>query len=110
MSKRYRIGQAAEKLGLNTSVLRYWESEFEQVEPLRTRKGQRVYAEEHIELLERIRVMLHEEGLTIEGAKKRLEQAEEACGIDGDQPAEGGDLKREMVEELKELKRLLGGC
>jgi len=74
MGRRYRIGQAAEKLGLAPSVLRYWESEFPQLEPVRTRKGQRLYTDEHLALVERIRAMLHGEGLTIEGARRRLEQ------------------------------------
>lgn len=78
MGRRYRIGQAAEKLGLNPSVLRYWESEFPQLEPVRTRKGQRLYTEEHLALVERIRAMVHGEGLTIEGARRRLEQEEQA--------------------------------
>lgn len=108
MGRRYRIGQAAEALGLNPSVLRFWESEFPQVEPLRTRKGQRVYTEEHLELLSRIRVMLHEEGLTIEGARKRLEAERADAPAEAPGSGEGGpDLKREMVEELLELRRLL---
>lgn len=74
MGRRYRIGQAAEKLGLAPSVLRYWESEFPQLEPVRTRKGQRLYTDEHLALVERIRAMVHGEGLTIEGARRRLEQ------------------------------------
>lgn len=129
MGRRYRIGQAAAKLGLNPSVLRYWESEFPQLEPVRTRKGQRLYTEEHLELLERIQAMVHGEGLTIEGARRRLEQEqaviEDQAGDDAaDAPvaaaaqapagasveaAASGDLKREMVEELLELKRLLRG-
>ncbi len=130
MGRRYRIGQAAEALGLNPSVLRFWESEFPQLAPLRTRKGQRLYDEEHLALLGRIRVMLHEEGLTIEGARRRLEaEAAEAApgagqapetgdqGGDGPGPARPGEpaskdgspsLRREMVEELLELKKLLG--
>ncbi|WP_028586119.1 MerR family transcriptional regulator [Desulfocurvus vexinensis] len=74
MGGRYRIGQAAKRLGLAPSVLRYWESEFPQLEPVRTRKGQRLYTDEHLALLERIQAMLHGEGLTIEGARRRLEQ------------------------------------
>lgn len=114
MGRKYRIGQAAEKLGLNPSVLRYWESEFPQLEPIRTRKGQRLYSEEHIALLTRIRTMLHEDGLTIEGARKRLEQDGADAGPEADAAAPGsipgdGGLKREVVQELQELRRLLKG-
>lgn len=109
MGRRYRIGQAAETLGLNPSVLRYWESEFPQLDPIRTRKGQRLYSEEHVALLERIRTMLHEDGLTIEGARKRLEQMgpQELAGQEPATEVQNDDLRRELVEELQEMKRIL---
>lgn len=71
--KTYRIGEAAELLGLKTHVLRYWESEFSQLVPRRTEKGQRFYTESDIELLRRIRQLLHEQGMTIVGARRVLE-------------------------------------
>lgn len=113
LGRTYRIGKAAELLGLNTSVLRYWESEFSQIRPLRTKKGQRLYTDDHLELLERIRTLLHEEGLTIEGAKKRLEQdilerTQPPCEGGADNGgSDGSELKRELREELMALKRLL---
>lgn len=76
MSVTYKIGEAAALLNLKTYVLRFWETEFPQIAPLRTEKGQRLYTEEHLALLDRIRFLLHERGLTIEGARKIL--AEEA--------------------------------
>ncbi len=77
MQATYKIGEAATRLNLKTYVLRFWETEFPQIIPLRTEKGQRLYTEEHIALLKRIRHLLHERGLTIEGARKAL--AEEAA-------------------------------
>lgn len=71
--KTYRIGEAAELLNLKTHVLRFWESEFPQLAPLRTDKGQRLYTESHLALLRRIRQLLHEQGMTIEGARRVLE-------------------------------------
>ena len=71
--KTYRIGEAAELLDLKTHVLRFWESEFPQLAPLRTEKGQRLYTESHLALLRRIRQLLHEQGMTIEGARRVLE-------------------------------------
>lgn len=73
--KLYRIGDAAELLGLKTYVLRYWESEFSQLRPVRTGKGQRRYTETDVALLGRIRYLLHEQGLTIEGARRILKGA-----------------------------------
>ena len=68
--KTYRIGEAAELLDLKTHVLRFWESEFPQLAPLRTEKGQRLYTESHLALLRRIRQLLHEQGMTLEGARR----------------------------------------
>ena len=58
----YRIGEVAELLDLKTHVLRFWETEFPQLAPLRTGKGQRLYTEENVALLRRIRQLLHEQG------------------------------------------------
>ena len=72
MTTTYKIGEAATLLNLKTYVLRFWETEFPEIVPLRTEKGQRLYTEEHLALLERIRYLLHDRGLTIEGARKTL--------------------------------------
>ena len=68
----YRIGEAATLLNLKTYVLRFWEMEFPQIAPLRTEKGQRLYTEADLAALRRIRYLLHERGLTIEGARRIL--------------------------------------
>lgn len=68
----YRIGEAAAALKLKTCVLRFWEGEFPQLAPLRTPKGQRLYREEDMRVLRRIRSLLHEKGMTIDGARKIL--------------------------------------
>lgn len=70
--KTYRIGEAADMLRLKSYVLRFWETEFPQLAPLRTDKGQRLYTDYHIALLHRIRQLLHEQGMTIEGARRVL--------------------------------------
>ena len=70
--RTYRIGEAASLLNLKTYVLRFWETEFPQLVPLRTEKGQRLYTEAYLALLRRIRFLLHERGLTIEGARRML--------------------------------------
>ncbi len=72
MQETYKIGEVASKLNLKTYVLRFWETEFPQVEPLRTEKGQRLYTPEHVGVLQRIRHLLHERGLTIDGARRVL--------------------------------------
>lgn len=105
----YRIGEAAELLQLKTHVLRFWETEFPQLAPLRTEKGQRLYTEEHVALLRRIKQLLHEQGMTIEGARRVLEGAPEvdgtaqACATATADPA----FLRSLHTELLAIRRLL---
>jgi DNA-binding transcriptional MerR regulator len=80
MAMTYKIGEAAELLKLKAYVLRFWETEFPDIAPLRTASGRRLYTEENIALLERIRFLLHERGLTIGGARRILAE-EKARGI-----------------------------
>lgn len=70
----YRIGEAARLLELETYVLRFWETEFPQLQPLRTPKGQRKYTQNHLELLQLVKYLLHQQGMTIEGARKILDR------------------------------------
>jgi len=77
----FKIGQAAELLGLEPYVLRFWENEFPQLRPMRTPKGQRLYTEEHIRILQRIKNLLYDDKLTIEGARMRLEEEARMSGI-----------------------------
>jgi DNA-binding transcriptional MerR regulator len=72
----YKIGEAAAMLNLKSYVLRFWESEFPQLNPLRTESGQRLYSGKDIALLRRICNLLHDRGLTIEGAKKVLSEVQ----------------------------------
>ena len=70
--KLYKIGEAAELLKLKAFVLRFWETEFPQLAPTRTQTGQRMYMEKDLSLLKRIKHLLHERGLTIDGARRHL--------------------------------------
>ena len=113
--KTYRIGEVAEILQLKSYVLRFWESEFPQLVPLRTEKGQRLYSEGHVVLLRRIQTLLHEHGMTIDGARRVLEHEENSrVGLAHlvplkavPTPSAHGELLQECVEELEMLKQLL---
>jgi len=81
--RTYKIGQAAKLLDVKPFVLRFWESEFRQVlVPVRTPSGQRAYTEGNLVTVRRIKSLLYDEGLTIEGAKKRLLAESGAPGAD----------------------------
>ena len=68
------ISEVADELDVAQHVLRFWESKFPQVRPLKRGGGRRYYRPEDIELLRDIRSLLYDEGYTIKGAQKLLRQ------------------------------------
>lgn len=69
----YTIGEVAEILGESVSLVRFWSNEFDKfVKPQRNAKGNRLYTKEDIEIFKQIHVLVKVEGLTLEGAAKRL--------------------------------------
>ena len=69
----YSISEVAKITDLEQYVLRYWESEFEQLKPQKNRAGNRVYTNKEIKLILFIKKLLREERYTIEGAKQVLQ-------------------------------------
>ncbi|MEQ9348755.1 MAG: MerR family transcriptional regulator [Thalassospira sp.] len=68
------ISEAAKELGLQQHVLRFWESKFPQIQPLKRAGGRRYYRPEDIDFLGDIRSLLHDQGFTIKGVQKLLDQ------------------------------------
>jgi len=68
----YRIGEVEQITAVPAYVLRYWESEFKLLRPKKNPAGQRLYRPRDLELVQRIKSLLYDERLTLEGAKKRL--------------------------------------
>ncbi|NIZ02231.1 MerR family transcriptional regulator [Thalassospira lucentensis] len=68
------ISEAAKELGLQQHVLRFWESKFPQIQPMKRAGGRRYYRPEDIEFLASIRTLLHDQGFTIKGVQKLLDQ------------------------------------
>jgi DNA-binding transcriptional MerR regulator len=105
----YRIGEVARLCGVETYVLRFWETEFPQLKPNKSGAGQRLYRRREVDLARRIRHLLYEEGYTIPGARQHF-QAEAR------KPAESGQLRladtgksaAKMGKLRTELKEILG--
>jgi DNA-binding transcriptional MerR regulator len=74
----WSIGEVAEQLGVNTSLIRYWEKEFGTLKPKRTGKGDRLYTKKDIEQLQRIQHLVKEKGFTLQGAREQLRKADQA--------------------------------
>ncbi len=109
-----KIGEVATLFEINTSVLRFWEDEFEQLNPERTEKGQRLYSTKDIALIKKIKKLLHVEGLTIEGAKKSLAKGQLPKGRQDVRPKLGniptlslhkGEKTSQSQENLQETNR-----
>jgi DNA-binding transcriptional MerR regulator len=72
----YSIGEVAEMLGVNTSLLRYWEKEFKTLRPKKTSSGNRLFTAKDIEKLKYLYFLIKVQGHTLEGAKKLFKAKE----------------------------------
>lgn len=75
----FKIGEAAEIVGVAAYVLRYWETEFRAVKPQKSRTQQRVYRRRDVETLLKIKQLLYVEKFTIAGARQKLKEAASGC-------------------------------
>jgi DNA-binding transcriptional MerR regulator len=108
----FKIGEASKLTGVEPYILRYWESEFKVIKPIRTKTKQRLYRRKDIELILEIKAMLYSDLFTIAGAKKKLgKHARLARKVRGPREGEEGGEPQELLgivkKELKEIRRLL---
>ena len=97
----WTIGEVAEQLGVNTSLLRYWEKEFGVLRPKRTGKGDRLYTKDDIAKIREIQTLLKERGFTILGAKEQLRSAKK---VEEQRPALPEASVREAIERLQRVR------
>ncbi|HVJ65484.1 MAG TPA: MerR family transcriptional regulator [Bdellovibrionota bacterium] len=104
----FRIKEAAEKVGVQPHVLRFWESQFPTLKPSKTSRGQRLYSIEDIDNFLKIKHLLYNEGYSIPGAKKYLKD-EKSKGKASKQleDAIGKEVLREVADSLRGLQDLL---
>ncbi len=74
----FKIGEVSRLVGVKPHVLRFWESEFGRIRPQKARNGHRIYSRSDVELLRRVRALLHERKYTIAGARALLQEGEAA--------------------------------
>lgn len=122
------IREVAEILDLPQHVLRFWETKFPQIQPLKRKGGRRFYRPEDVALLQLIRTLLHERGFTIKGAMTLIAEGKTKDVLEGlgdkmpnvrlvaqsEAPREAGSLSEDgrarlelVKEELLELKSVL---
>ena len=118
----YRIGEVSRLTNLKPFVLRYWETEFPMLEPVKSPSGHRLYRQEDVEMVLRIKRLLYDEGFTIAGARRHLREQNGAAdgeGLSGSgsssagltaggsSPSEGAPqlLGRKMLLDLRDTLR-----
>ena len=70
----YRIGEVAKAFGVNTSLIRFWEKEFDIIKPKKNKKGNRLFRPDDIKNFQLIFHLVKEKGFTLDGAKKKLKE------------------------------------
>jgi len=92
----YSIGEVAQMFNVKTSLIRFWENEFDIIKPHKNKKGNRLFTKQDIDNFHLIFHLVKERGLTLKGAKKKLNENKE-------------DLFKnfEVIKNLKSIKEML---
>jgi DNA-binding transcriptional MerR regulator len=78
----YRIGEVSRITEVRPFVLRYWEEEFPMLQPVKGRQGYRLYRQQDVDLVLKIKRLLYDEGFTIAGARRHLRDLENGGGLE----------------------------
>ncbi len=93
----FRIGEVSKILGVDPYVVRFWESEFKSVKPIRTKSDQRLYRRKDVEELLIIKKLLYMEQYTIRGAKRQLSK------VKGEALKDGQERDQKILVEVKKV-------
>lgn len=106
-SKRYfTIGEVSDLCEVKPHVLRYWEQEFSQLNPVKRRGNRRYYQRHEVQLVRQIRTLLYMEGFTISGAKQQLE-TEAAVGRGEIKTSVNQDFVDSLINDINEVVEIL---
>jgi len=97
----FRIGEVSKILNVEPYVIRYWETEFKTIKPVRTKSAQRLYRKKDVQELLTIRDLLYHQKFTIDGARKQLIKIK---GDDERPPSTENNEKLILIK--KELQRI----
>ncbi len=107
----FRIGEVSRLTATKPFVLRYWETEFPMLQPVKSPKGHRLYRREDVETVLRIKRLLYDEGFTIAGARRHLR---EQGGNGSEAPAASGSseelpptISRKVLLDLRDALRAI---
>ena len=105
----FKIGEVAKLTGVEQHVLRYWEDEFEKLQPKKNKSGQRFYEKKDVDLIFKIQRLLYLERYTIAGAKQKMRESKKknsqlSLGFDRETFL---DQKRDIISDLESILELL---
>src|SRR5574343_47556 len=100
--KYFTIGEVSELCDVKPDVLRYWEQEFPQLNPVKRRGNRRYYQRQDVLMIRQIRALLYDQGFTIGGARQRL-SGDEAK----DDTTQYRQLIKQMIAELEDVLQVL---
>ena len=104
----FRIGEVAELCGLPAYVLRFWESEFPQLKPVKGSTGQRMYRQKDVEYVLRIKKLLYDEGFTIPGARTQLKAEAKPAKLQAGLPFPPAKRNEKLKKVRQGLQEILG--
>ena len=96
----FTIGEVGQLCLLEPYVLRYWEQEFPQLKPTKRRGNRRYYTREEIVLIRNIRSLLYEQGFTISGARRRIEENKEIVIAE---KTDSNELIKDVIGQLQHV-------
>ena len=100
----YRIGEVAEMVAVEPYVLRYWETEFPTLRPAKSPHGQRLYRDSDVDAVLAIKRLLYEEGFTIAGARKQLQEQRTVAGPSPPPPASAEQTDEQETKARETLR------
>lgn len=106
----WTIGEVADELGVNASLLRYWEKEFGTLRPKRTNRGDRLYTQHDIAQLRRIQHLVKDKGFTLQGAKGQLRRSEAPPPTGAPVAAPVEEVRARLVAIRARLVALRAAC
>ena len=99
----YKIGEVAKAFQVNTSLIRFWENEFDVLKPKKNKKGNRLFTPEDLENLKLIYFLVKEKGFTLEGAKMKLKENPDEIFSKHKIIMRLEDIKNELIEIKNQL-------
>jgi DNA-binding transcriptional MerR regulator len=91
----YSIGEVSQMFGVNTSLIRFWEKEFDIIKPTKNKKGNRLFTQQDVDNFHKIFHLVKEKGYTLAGAKEKLSVKEET------------NMELEVIFKLQKIKAFL---